>query len=612
MRLDREALEVGRVSVDIADADIVVRRRYVMRVTYTAGPGGVSVGGCVRFKLPGLKADDIRRLRVDCSNPQVKLTCSDTVPVVNGKRGSEFFTLDYLFVTIGDAPLREGDTISFKYGDQLGSMHICAPLRAQRWRVEAAVDPDGSRRAPGSGLHLVKDPPAIGFFSDVAAKIELTVPSTTVLNEPFDAVVRVRDAYNNVVTDYTGTVKLLEGCGIDRGAAQTYTFTEKDRGVHVFESVFQSLGVNRTAAMDEDNGIYARSNPSRTTPRRPRYALYWGDTHAHSSVSADTAASNCLVARPAGVYEYARCVADLDFCMVTDHSQDLVESDWAEIREAAETSYEPGKFVTFLGFEATHEPLRRDGDRNVYFLSSDGTYVNEGAVEDLFEQLRARRHGVMVIPHQHARTNWERHDPQLERVVEIYSHWGCGLSPESQPPMIPGTRLQQENYVSHALESGIRIGFIASADHSGGCPGDDFWWRLSSYNGGLAAVYAPTLTREDVWDGLWNRRCYGTTRARILLEFDINGHLMGEEFTLPSDSDGTRRLTVKANGTAPIDKVEIVKNGRVLFSKSGDGALDVEFIHTDKEAERHTDYYYAHVAQTDREQAWSSPIWVTA
>ena len=48
------------------------------------------------------------------------------------------------------------------------------------------------------------------------------------------------------------------------------------------------------------------------------------------------------------------------------------------------------------------------------FLDPDGAFVNEGSVEDLFEALRAYGERVMVIPHQHARTNWERHDAQLE------------------------------------------------------------------------------------------------------------------------------------------------------------------------------------------------------
>jgi hypothetical protein len=297
--------------------------------------------------------------------------------------------------------------------------------------------------------------------------------------------------------------------------------------------------------------------------------------------------------------------------MVTDHSQDLVEEDWAETQEVAASCYEPGRFVTFSAFEATHHPLRRDGDKNIYFFTDDEAYLNSGSTKALYRDLKQRRNKVMSIPHLHVRTNWACHDPELERVVEIYAHWGCGLSPESEPPMIPGTGLRAENYVSHALEQGIKVGFVASADHSGGHPGDDFWWELSNYQGGLAAVYAVSLTREGIWEGLWNRHCYGTTRARILLEFEIDGHLMGEEYGPRPGEQGERHLIAKVYGTAAIHRVEIVKNGHIWASEPGNQAMDVELDCTDRRAERKMDYYYVHVVQEDGEQAWSSPIWVT-
>jgi hypothetical protein len=376
--------------------------------------------------------------------------------------------------------------------------------------------------------------------------------------------------------------------------------------VHRFEdTVLTAPGIHRLTVADEALGVRARSNPTKTFREPPAFRVFWGDTHSHSTVSADTAATNNLRPRPAGVYEYARDKADLDFCMVTDHSQDLTEADWQETQQAAAAACEPGRFVAFSAFEATHQPLRKDGDKNVYFLADDEPCVNEGTTAEMYEDLCLRGSQVMVVPHLHSRTNWSLHDPDLERVVEVYAHWGCGLTPGSEPPMI--VSLKPEHYVGHALEQGCRLGFIASADHSWGHPGDDFWWGLSSYDGGLAAVVAADLTRDGIWEGLWNRRCYGTTRARILLEFAINGRPMGEAVT----AAGGREIAVSAHGTAGIETVSLIKNGRVLASKSASGCLDTEMSLTDGEPERETDYYYVHVTQVDGEQAWTSPIWVT-
>ena len=599
MRRDHFGTGNGRVSIEVASPEIIVGRRFRMTVTYAAGPGGVAVGGGVRFRLPGFRVDDYgERPPVRCSNPDVRLVCTNTLPERDGKNGAEFFTIDYLFVTLDGAPLKPGDRIAVDYGHHIGAKHVFAPQCAQRWAVEAAVDPDGSRRAPGSGFHLVTDPPVLTFVSDRAVALEVTIPSTTVAGEPFDTVVRARDRYRNIAAGYRGTITL-------RG--QPYTFTPADEGVHRFnDTALADPGVHRLTVTDEALGVSARSNPTKVFRKAPTTAVYWGDTHSHSTVSADTAASNDRRPRPAGVYEYARDRADLDFCMVSDHSQDLTAEDWRETQRAAADACEPGRFVAFSAFEATHQPQRKDGDKNVYFFTDDEPYVSEGTTAEMYDDLGRRGSPVMVIPHLHGRTNWQLHDPGLERVVEVYAHWGCGLAPDFEPPMI--VPLEPENCVSHALEQGHRLGFIASADHSGGHPGDDFWWRLSSYDGGLAAVYAADLTREGIWAGLWNRRCYGTTRARILLAFEINGHDMGSELI----AAGAREISVNAYGTAGIETVMVIKNGRVLESVAGDGRLDVEAAFTDDAPERDTDYYYAHVVQVDGEQAWASPIWVAS
>jgi len=609
MRKDHSAKNIGTVSIEIPERQVVVGRRYCMEVTYKAGPKEVKIGGALRFRLPGLLIKEGETAPVSCSNPNVKLICSHVLPAVNGKNGSEFFTIDYLFVVIQDCSLQEGDSVTVRYGENIALPGMAAPPMAQNWQVEVAVDLDGLRDAPGSGFYLVEDSPILQFVNDKACRMEVTIPSTTPVNEPFETFIKLRDRYQNLVEDYTGTVKLLwdsKNGPIPIGACR---FSPEDRGVHIFkETSFPEEGINRIKAVDESYGLFSMSNPSKTTKDDSAFRLFWGDTHCHSKISADEAAYNSLTAGPEECYIYARRKAGLQFCMVTDHIEDQSEAEWEETRRAAEMAYKPGKFVTFSGFEATYKPSRHNGDKNVYFLNDDEPWVNHGTTEELYDNLKRRQSKVMVIPHLHAPTNWDLHDSRLEKVVEVYAHWGCGLSPGSDPPIIPGCARPAELSVEHALKRGARLGFIASADHSFGHPGDDFWWVLSNYTGGLAAVYATSLTREGVWEGLWNRRCYGTTRARILLEFEINGHVMGEEFAI-GQSD--RELKVSVSGTCAIDHLNVVKNGRILTKHPGREQMDLTFSYIDKAGDYPTDYYYIHVVQVDGEQAWSSPIWVT-
>ena len=88
---------------------------------------------------------------------------------------------------------------------------------------------------------------------------------------------------------------------------------------------------------------------------------------------------------------------------------------------------------------------------------------------------------------------------------------------------------------------------IAASDDHRSHPGQPHW--------GVAAVRAPELTREAVFDALYGRRTYGTTGARILLDFTVDGAPMGSEIT----ADGPPRLHVEAHGTDVIESVQILR-----------------------------------------------------
>jgi hypothetical protein len=79
---------------------------------------------------------------------------------------------------------------------------------------------------------------------------------------------------------------------------------------------------------------------------------------------------------------------------------------------------------------------------------------------------------------------------------------------------------------------------------------------------------------------------------------------------------------VTFHGTAPVDRVDIIRSGSTAHTVAGEGALDLEFSWDDTEsldaiwmpAAKHCDhpfaYYYVRVIQTDGDVAWASPIWV--
>ena len=70
------------------------------------------------------------------------------------------------------------------------------------------------------------------------------------------------------------------------------------------------------------------------------------------------------------------------------------------------------------------------------------------------------------------------------------------------------------------LNQGGKTGFVGSTDTHEGKPA------------AKTAVLARELTRPAIFDALRHRRNYAVFNARIVLDFKINGHVMGEEIEI--------------------------------------------------------------------------------
>jgi hypothetical protein len=160
-------------------------------------------------------------------------------------------------------------------------------------------------------------------------------------------------------------------------------------------------------------------------------------------------------------------------------------------------------------------------------------------------------------------------------------------------------------------------------------------WNERSYPGGLAAFWAPELTREAIFEALQSRRVYATAQPhRILLDFRVNGTRVGEDGSrVRLDApDAERTVSVQVAGTAPLDRVTVVRNNEPWRTVDGtdDPHADLDAYTAQREwadddpvagmawdESRGTDadVYYLRVRQTAREGrdpgvAWAGPIWV--
>jgi hypothetical protein len=105
------------------------------------------------------------------------------------------------------------------------------------------------------------------------------------------------------------------------------------------------------------------------------------------------------------------------------------------------------------------------------------------------------------------------------------------------------------------------------------------------------------------------RHAYGAT-DNIIMDFEAvdaqrNTHLMGDIFA----ASASPRFLVKIFGTDILQRVDIIKNGRFVFTSSPN-TKSTEFTYVDNETKQGECWYYVRVTQMDRNLAWSSPIWV--
>jgi hypothetical protein len=107
---------------------------------------------------------------------------------------------------------------------------------------------------------------------------------------------------------------------------------------------------------------------------------------------------------------------------------------------------------------------------------------------------------------------------------------------------------------------------------------------------------------------MWKRHVYATSGVRIYLDFKLNGVFMGDEITV-SDSESSKVMEVEVHGTAPIDRIDIIRSNEVLRSYHP-SQWDFEETFVDDGYSSGEDFYMVRVVQKDGNRAWTSPIWV--
>lgn len=333
-----------------------------------------------------------------------------------------------------------------------------------------------------------------------------------------------------------------------------------------------------------------------------KYVLLWGDLHKHSNISRCSTGNE---PSPDDHYKYAHDVCQYDFLAMSDHAEHTSEFNWWRIQKLADLYNVPGSFSVLYGYEWSaswpvghHNVIWPDRPTALIRSSVEGTKTTS----QLWAALDKFGKPALTIPHTSADprmgTRFDNHSDKYERLIEMFQ--ACRGSYEYDGCPRQHVNATAKNcFVQDGLGKDYRMGIICSTDHGWG----------TAY----AVVYAPENSRQAAFDGLHDRRCYGSTTYGLVLGARMGEHFMGEEFSL----DKPAEISVFTRGTTAIRSVEILSDGKIIHAQ-GDvkNPIDKKEVRITWTPELplpgKTSYYYVRVIQADDEIAWSSPFWVTS
>jgi hypothetical protein len=519
---------LGRVALEPM-APVVAGSVGEWTITLTVGSYGIDEGGTIKLA---------HRFASDWETPQFDAPGDSgftTVQTSGAARLRPHFEskghirpwMKALVIDVLDGSLAPGDTVTITLGDRRQG----APgIRAQTF-VESAhgfqvfVDPTNAclARAVAS--------PAVPVVAGAAERLVCHAPAQAVVGATVVPLVKGEDHWMNPAPPPGPVVLRWKGTG-EVGFAGA-GFVPLSPGAGYLEA--------------RCGGLVARSNWITLHGDEPARKKYWGDLHAQTGSTVGTGTEE-------EYFTFGRDRAGLDFTSHQANDFQVTDEDWRRLNEIGRRFDEPGRFVVLPGYEwSANTPS--GGDRNVIYDRDDQPIFRSShwqvpempedastpahPADKLFERLKQNGHAI-VCAHVGGRyADIRRYfDPGICPLVEVASCWGIF-----------------EWLLWDAFEQGYVVGIMANSDGHKGRPGAEGPGAGEfGIAGGLTCVLASELSRAAVFDALKNRRCYGTTGARIDLDFTVNGNEMGS--VLAGAAAGWRS-EFRVRGTGPLDTVEV-------------------------------------------------------
>ena len=540
-------------------------------LTYTAGKFGIDDSGSMRVCF---------RFASDQTRPQFEDPAGPNYTTITASN-SAVLTYHYdpkgnvrpwdrtLYIKVVRGFLREGDTITIKFGDRSGGS---PGMRLQTfcedsYEFHTLIDPIATYN-----YQPMPNQPVIKIVPGKPDRYLAVAPTIRAVNEVFSIKFKGEDKWGNP-SNQCHAVFYPRASHPVQGLPDKITLAPGE-----FFGVIDDLSVAQPTDLHidflNDDGVVAfRTNPMRIEVA-PVSRHFWGDLHGQSEETIGTGTAEAY-------FSFARDYAFVDATGHQGNDFQITGDFWAHLDKLCKQFDEDGKFVAIPGYEWSGN-TGLGGDRNIYFpnegrtirrsshaLVSDHSDIETdcNSAGELFSAFADQGEDDVVV-YAHCGGRYAdielAHDGRFEKAMEIHSSWGTF-----------------EWLVQDAFRLGYRIGIVANSDGHKGRPGASYpGAALFGAVGGLTCFLKDTLSRASILDAIRKRHHYATTggeHGRPLItchaEFPDggtkfhddprHGHdrgvasknaVMGDIVHLPS---GEVSIKVDIRASVPIERVDI-------------------------------------------------------
>ncbi len=545
--------------------------------------------------------------------------------IVNGK------DLEARFILSEEKGLDKGEVLVFEIFNTLTQS-----ISEKNKKIEIFIETGKNEK------FKILNNPTIEVICEKFDHLTLISPSIVFPGQPIRTILRVEDKYNNVVETLKGNLNFFyNSINGNKSRIKDVSIEQRTQGVFRIETMgpamagFYNIEVSYQKKTFLSN-IFECRNELNNNKR-----LFWGYIHGHTNKS-----DGML-----DISDYFENLinAGLDFGTSTerDHLYETSEDDFKEINSIVNKYNKDGEFVSIFGYEYGTW-YTGYGDICVYYFNNKlpilRSEINKyNSPQKLNKFLKEYKDNVLLISHHTALRpgfrNWDYFDNDVERLVEIYSTWGNQETSHSNGNPLPprykfygygryalkrGPILERKgSFVLDALLRGYKLGFTAGGDdHFGAYPSGPVDLDNGLYPSGIMGVWADHLTKEALWNAFINRKTYGTTGPRIVIEFSLKKYFMGDIICLEENLDLINERIVKIAITSPLPliKFEIIRNSEIFITNTTNKKIintqytdsicitDILMKHSKKE--ELFVLYYLRVFMEGNHMAWSSPIWI--